>query len=221
MRYDPNKYDPKKDLIAIHQIRRLFRVAERILGRSLPFDEEGLRMISRSNDERALRVLRLIWKVIMRSLERHAPLIAKILEPYKQYGHDNFHDIYSMAIDGFIHALFKFDRSKNVKFSSYFVLWVKSRANAFLRDNVVHASLDDFEVPPRSTWVHPNDDTARVDLDKAISALGDRDRDIVWKYAALGYTYEEIAREYGVSRQRIEQLYKKSLKRMREQLEAR
>ena len=59
---------------------------------------------------------------------------------------------------------------------------------------------------------------ARDFCEKALSILPDRQRDLVEKYYIDGMTQTELGKEYGVSKQRIEQIIKQGLKIVRERL---
>ena len=62
----------------------------------------------------------------------HMRLVVKIALQYRRYG-INIMDIISEGNTGLMHALQKFDRSKNNRFSTYAVLWVR----AFIQDFIL------------------------------------------------------------------------------------
>ncbi|RLF27711.1 MAG: hypothetical protein DRN14_05060 [Thermoplasmata archaeon] len=209
-------YDPKKDLKSIRRIRLLFRLAEKVVG-PLDFNEQGLAKIARSPHPRAQRISRLIRRELEKLLERHHPLLVWIVESFEVPDQNTFQEYYSEAVDGFLHALFKFDEGKGVKFATYATIWARSRIGSLAERNKEFGRFFDEGLPPRSARVYP-DNALHLDVRSAFESLKERDKMIVWKYAVLGYTYEEIAKEYGVSKQRIEQVYKRCLRRMREKL---
>lgn len=61
----------------------------------------------------------------------HLRLVVKIALQYKNYG-ISIMDIISEGNTGLMHALQKFDRTKNVRFSTYALLWIRANIQDFI-----------------------------------------------------------------------------------------
>lgn len=152
-------------------------------------------------------------------------------------------DLISEGNLGLIKALDKFDDSKNVKFISYAVWWVKqamldsiSKNKAYLGNEIKPRESNDLVMENRLAYeddddvsyyeVEGNDnDSLSVEeeqrnmVSELLEPLNDRERDIVKSFYGIGgdkiLTLTEISKKYGISVQRAMQIKKKSFKKMR------
>lgn len=154
-------------------------------------------------------------------------------------------DLISDGNLGLIRAIDKFDESKNVKFISYAVWWIRQgilenlekhskkkkvevendEINASNAANVTSLNLDDDE-PSQDVGGFSNAeeelDAPETLVDELLSKLNERERSIIEKYYGINgqkaMTLDELGEEFNISKERIRQIKKKSFRIMRTQV---
>ena len=152
----------------------------------------------------------------------------------------SFKEIISEGIYGMIDAVKNFDLSKNVRFITYASWWVKYRIGEWLKSKSVIKGCDNIislNAPIENTddkctiedtipceyssideYVDREHDTGcSVILKDALSCLNEREIDIVKRYNK-GDSLENIASDYGISRERIRQINMRAMEKMKKYL---
>lgn len=150
-------------------------------------------------------------------------------------------DLISDGNVGLIRALDKFDETKNVKFISYAVWWIKQAMLESIKKNKLFSKSEiepnntndsamerkliydeDDEVSYYEVESKENDmveDERKSTVSELLTPLNDRERDIVKSFYGIGDRKElsltEMSEKYGISVQRVMQIKKKSFKKMR------
>ena len=198
--------------------------------------------ITRKEEERLIRLYKngsLIAK--NKLLESNLRFVFDIARRYTGRGVP-ISDLISEGNMGLIRALEKFDETKNVKFISYAVWWVKqamlesieknkaftrnetspSKANDLIREKKAECDDDDvsyYEIDTKYKDTSSDADEQKSMVSELLTPLNDRERDIVKSFYGIGDSKElsltEISKKYGISVQRAMQIKKKSFKKMR------
>lgn len=110
---------------------------------------------------------------------------------------------------------------------AYLVRATRNKALDLLRSAAVRYAggpVDDHDKDDRTTSVE-DDVIERVDAERgggrvwdALSVLGERERQILWKYKALGRPRADVAAEFGVSPARVSQISTQALKTLQSEL---
>lgn len=148
-------------------------------------------------------------------------------------------DLVSAGTLGLIRAGELFDPQLGYKFSTYAALWIKQAIGRYLDDHarlvripihVVDTAEKRAALPPeRLVWLDTQDSAtvasvpgaadealARRDVERLIDAIeSERTRRMVRLYYLQELTLREIGDEFGLTRQRVEQLISKGLEEMR------
>ena len=144
-------------------------------------------------------------------------------------------DLISEGNIGLTKAIGKFDETKGVKFISYAVWWIrqsildcikktKSTSDMETRESDFEPDANDFNIA--SVGFVEEDDDYEMSQDKIcgkvgelLDTLSERERDIVKLYFGIGGNKEcnlgDISEKYGLSKERVRQIKKNALKKMR------
>lgn len=184
-------------------------------------EEKEIGKLVKEGDEKAIN------KLILCNLK----FVIMIAKSYKSYGIP-FSDLIAEGNIGLIKAAKKFDFTKDNKFISYAVWWIKQSIQDYIKKNV---SLN-TEVQEIFTVINKeesddfvNDDLLEDDYDEEISkietvsslmeCLNRREIDIISSYFGLGnedeLTLEEIGNKYGLTKERVRQIKEKALIKLR------
>lgn len=151
-------------------------------------------------------------------------------------------DLISDGNLGLIKAIEKFDESKDVKFISYAVWWIKQgilenieknskkkkveveddEINASIASTVTQLDYDKEEVVKNETeYINNYEPLEPPELlvEDLLSKLNERERSIIEKYFGVNgqkaMTLDELGEEFNLSKERIRQIKKKSFRLMR------
>jgi len=149
---------------------------------------------------------------------------------------------------GLLRAIDKFDETKDVKFISYAVWWVRqAMLESIKKKNLLsfvemepdkdnEASLDkkliedeEDDVQAKDTFSNEIDEKSReinenqrLVISDLISSLSDRERDIIENYYGLNdrkeLTLTDIGKKYGLSSERVRQVKLKALRKLRSKI---
>lgn len=152
---------------------------------------------------------------------------------------------------GLLRAIDKFDDSKNVKFISYAVWWIRQAMSEAIKKRKLinfvdiceeseHDSkleeaayndqeFDFFETTHNSLFSNEDEETndevlshKKDVVNNVLSSLEERERDIIERYYGIGdkkeLTLSEIGEMYGLSSERVRQIKKQGMKKLRTQI---
>jgi RNA polymerase sigma factor (sigma-70 family) len=171
-------------------------------------------------------------------LKQYTDLMYKLTNKYfgyygKQY---TFEDLFQEAQLATLKAIRTYDESKNVKLITHIYNQINFRFSHYSRANtgiikVPAKYISDESVRPKIVDCDFMFDNAESDfgsykisdnnlmIDEYLNVLSDKQKDIVSKIHLYGYTCEEVAKMYGVSRQFITQSVNSSLNKIRKNFE--
>jgi RNA polymerase sigma factor (sigma-70 family) len=170
-------------------------------------------------------------------LKQYTDLMYKLTNKYfrfygKQY---TFDDLFQEAQLATLNAIRTFDESKNVKLITHIYNQINFRFSHYSRSNtgiikVPAKYLTDESVRPKiidCDFMYDNADNLgsykisdnNLMIEEYLGILSDKQKDIVSKIHLDGYTCEEVAHMYGVSRQFITQTVHSSLNKIRKTFE--
>ncbi|KYM44084.1 sigma-70 family RNA polymerase sigma factor [Fusobacterium necrophorum] len=163
-------------------------------------------------------------------IEKNINLVHKI---NRMYGSSE--DGFQEGILAFCHAIDKFDETKKVKLSSYAFHWIRQRIKRY-RDREkyrvpahviekmtkeerkirIDFEYRDFKSEDETTIEEENSICLKSTLEQYIKiACSEKEAFILQKIYFEGYQQNELAKEMGVCRQRINAIVKKSLQKIR------
>ena len=149
---------------------------------------------------------------------------------------------------GLLRAIDKFDESKDVKFISYAVWWIRqAMLESIKKKNAINfveiepntdndSSMDkkfieddEDDVQTKETFSNEIDEKSReinenqrIVISDLISSLSDRERDIIENYYGLNdrkeLTLTDIGKKYGLSSERVRQVKLKALRKLRSKI---
>ena len=110
-------------------------------------------------------------------------------------------------------------KNYNKNMISPFATFVKNCINSCISKEIKNQEKGTINIEIENTY---NDFIINIENNEliwiAISKLNDRYRKILFLYIYEGYTFEEISKMYNVTKVRIQQIYKKSLEIIKEEL---
>jgi len=223
----------REPLLTPGQERSLFRQynylkfkASRLRERVDPLrvNEEQLRnleAILAAADEARGRIVRANLRLVVSIARRHIG---------RAFGRAELFEIISDGNVSLLRAVEKFDYTRGYKFSTY-ASWAIMRNYArtipetLYQGGRQHAGNDDFldTVPDQHEPDQDADEreNLRKTLDRGLAQLSERERAVIMRHFGLGddekpETLDEIGRRYGVTKERIRQIERKAMKKLRE-----
>lgn len=147
-------------------------------------------------------------------IESHKKLIYKVANQYKHSGVP-FEDLVQEGMIGLMEAKSHFDPTKNVKFSTYAVYWIKKRIlNAI--SNEKKLSLDAIQLEDNlvtaKNETHADDTNISLSLPQNIPEI---ERKVILMLYQEQQTLNEIALSLNITRERARQIKEKALRRLR------
>lgn len=149
--------------------------------------------------------------------DRYFPLVASLAA---RYAPDEYWrlELISEGLCALLEAYDRFDRTRGVGFAAYASFRVRGAMLDLLRREMRHADRVVELEHALSAAVEPEETDYRLELVRAaLDRLDQRDRRIIEAILLEGLTQREVAAELGVSPPRINQLYHRALKRLREE----
>ena len=144
-------------------------------------------------------------------------------------------DLISEGNLGLVKAIEKFDTTKDVKFITYAVYWVREYMSASIRKNYSRADLtliDDLQDTAKKNDAKPIANTKIYDIedeecddgkdkmiDELLCVLNDKEKNIMEFTYGLGgrkpLTFQEIGKKYHISSERVRQIKIEALDKVR------
>ena len=144
-------------------------------------------------------------------------------------------DLISEGNLGLVKAIEKFDTTKNVKFITYAVYWVREYMSASIRKNYSRADLtliEDLQDTAKKNDAKPIANTKLYDIedeecddgkdkmiDELLCVLNDKEKNIMeFTYGLYGHkplTFQEIGKKYHISSERVRQIKIEALDKVR------
>jgi RNA polymerase sigma factor (sigma-70 family) len=171
-------------------------------------------------------------------LKQYTDLMYKLtIKYFRSYGKQyTFDDLFQEAQIATLRAIRTFDETKNVKLITHIYNQINFRFSHYSRSNnglirVPAKYITDESVKPKIVdcdFMYDNADSElgsykisdnNLILEEYLSILSLKQKDIVSKIHLYGYTCEEVAKMYGVSRQLITQTVHSSLDKIRKTFE--
>ena len=170
-------------------------------------------------------------------IEHNLRLVVYISKHFENTG-VNIEDLISIGTIGLIKAVNTFNSAKNIKLATYASRCIENEILMFLRKRGAQRSELSFDEPLNTDWdgnelllsdilgtdgdevSRPlEDDAEKAMLREAVSALGEREREIIsLRFGLPGgreYTQKEVADLLGISQSYISRLEKKIIERLR------
>ena len=174
-------------------------------------------------------------------IEHNLRLVVYLSRHFENTG-VNIEDLISIGTIGLIKAVNTFNSAKNIKLATYASRCIENEILMYLRKRGAQRSELSFDEPLNTDWdgnelllsdilgtdgdevSRPlEDDAERAMLRRAVSALSEREREIISLRFGLGcgreYTQKEVADLLGISQSYISRLEKKIIERLRREMQ--
>lgn len=168
-------------------------------------------------------------------LKQYTDLMFKLT--YKYFGYYNnrysFDDLFQEAQLATLTAIRTFDESKKVKLITHIYNQINFRFSHYSRSNTGLIKIPANVISKKLTtpiiadseYIYNNieSDIAsytisddNLVIEEYMKILDERQKDIIYKIFILGFTYDELANEYKITRQAVSQLVNTSFKKIRQ-----
>lgn len=174
-------------------------------------------------------------------IEHNLRLVVYLSRHFENTG-VNIEDLISIGTIGLIKAVNTFNSAKNIKLATYASRCIENEILMYLRKRGAQRSELSFDEPLNTDWdgnelllsdilgtdgdevSRPlEDDAEKAMLRRAVSALSEREREIISLRFGLGcgreYTQKEVADLLGISQSYISRLEKKIIERLRREMQ--
>ena len=174
-------------------------------------------------------------------IEHNLRLVVYLSRHFENTG-VNIEDLISIGTIGLIKAVNTFNSAKNIKLATYASRCIENEILMYLRKRGAQRSELSFDEPLNTDWdgnelllsdilgtdgdevSRPlEDDAERAMLRRAVSALSEREREIISLRFGLGcgreYTQKEVADLLGIAQSYISRLEKKIIERLRREMQ--
>lgn len=162
--------------------------------------------------------------------------VVSIAKKYRSKTDVSFADLISEGNIGLIKAAKKFDPTRNIKFSSYAVWWIKASINECIEEykgNIEYNFVDDYQIvnlaEKDTLYNDVNEDfekkmnnlqSRQSAIDDLIKCLEEREKKIIILFYGLGDTpremnLEEISKEMCLTKERVRQIKDSALVKLK------
>lgn len=189
-------------------------------------EEVSLALSAQGGDKKALDTL----------VKHNLRFVITIAKKYRSISNVSFDDLISEGNLGLIRAVYKFDTTRNVKFSSCAIWWIKAYINDYIsnynssfayettddenllsiyENNAMYDEVDeDFEKKMN------NISSRRTAIDELTTCLEEREKKIIMLFYGLGeyrkeMNLDEISREMSLTKERVRQIKDMALVKLR------
>ena len=155
----------------------------------------------------------------------HIGLVYNILNSYVPRSHPLYEDLFQEGFLGLLVAIPKFDPAREVPFHAYAAYWIRAYILLHLRKYTPTPYDTSKAIEIASTLPSPEEVAIRMEelhiftpvLDSFVEKADDRERYILQNRSLADEpsSLEEIALHWGVSRQRVDQIEKRLLNKLR------
>lgn len=171
-------------------------------------------------------------------IEKHMGIVTYHADRFQGFRNLEREDLVQAGIEGLLEAIKRFKEEKGFKFATYAPWWVRQKMNAFIceqnslppnyqtRQKVIKEQyvnflyLEDVLSNHEEIIRHQGMSTEMLvskkekndHLKECISHLNEKEQIVIKKYSMIdGVVMEDVAKEMGVTRQRVQQIEQKAL----------
>lgn len=136
-------------------------------------------------------------QTVEEAVNQCTPLVKFIVSKWIRNHYGDYNDLCQAGYMGVVEAFNRFDKKKNVKFSTYAFWWIRRRVKDTATDNwkVMNNSAPEEWGMSKETY---EIDEEAMDIANMISKLTDRDQEMMIM-RAQGYTFDEIKDKIGAN----------------------
>lgn len=155
-------------------------------------------------------------------IAEHLPLVRSVVKEYTGYG-VSFDDLFQEGVLGLIEAQKRFDPGRETKFSTYATYWVKKKVLETLsnENKESHSSLHEQETEavtgPGTVEQKVKRMLPQIYREKSFPGI---EKKILGLSLEQGKPLNEIGEILGMSRERVRQLKKRALRRIKKNTES-
>lgn len=164
-------------------------------------------------------------------IKHNLRFVISVAKKYRSKTDVSFADLISEGNIGLIKAAKKFDPTRNIKFSSYAVWWIKSSINECIdcyKGNIEYNFVDDYQIvnlaEKDNLYDDVNDEFERKmnnlqsrqsAIDDLVKCLEERERKIIMLFYWREMNLEEISREMCLTKERVRQIKDSALVKLK------
>lgn len=210
----------------IEELNKYFQDVKKYNKRLTPEEEKELTYKLQNGDNKAFDKL----------INHNLRFVVSVAKKYRSKTDVSFADLISEGNIGLMKAAYKFDPSRNIRFSSYAVWWIKASINECIeryKGNVECNFLDDYQivniVENGDKYDTINDEfekkmnnlqSRQSAIDDLIKCLEEREKKIIMLFYGLGETnkemnLEEISKEMSLTKERVRQIKDNALVKLK------
>lgn len=210
----------------IEELDKYFEDVKKYKKRLTREEEVNLAYKIKDGDEAALDKL----------IKHNLRFVVSVAKKYRYKTDVSFADLISEGNIGLIKAAKKFDPTRNIKFSSYAVWWIKASINECIecyKGNIEYNFVDDYQIvnlaEKDSLYDDVNEEfekkmnnlqSRKSAIDDLIKCLEEREKKIIMLFYGLGDTHremnlEEISKEMCLTKERVRQIKDNALVKLK------
>ena len=169
-------------------------------------------------------------------IKHNLRFVVSVAKKYRYKTDVSFADLISEGNIGLIKAARKFDPTRNIKFSSYAVWWIKSSINECIesyKGNIEYNFVDDYQIVNLVDKDSPYDDvneefekkmnniqSRKSAIEDLVKCLEEREKKIIMLFFGLGdsereMNLDEISKEMCLTKERVRQIKDNALVKMK------
>ena len=169
-------------------------------------------------------------------IKHNLRFVVSVAKKYRYKTDVSFADLISEGNIGLIKAARKFDPTRNIKFSSYAVWWIKSSINECIesyKGNIEYNFVDDYQIVNLVDKDSPYDDvneefekkmnniqSRKSAIEDLVKCLEEREKKIIMLFFGLGdsereMNLDEISKEMCLTKERVRQIKDNALVKLK------
>ena len=210
----------------VEELDTYFQEVNKYKKRLTPEQEKELGFKIQQGDKMALDTL----------IKHNLRFVISIAKKYRKYTDVSFSDLISEGNIGLIKAANKFDPTKNIKFSSYAVWWIKASIKECIegyKGKIEYSIVDDYQVTnlDEKDLIYDeineefekkmnNLQSRQSAIEDLIKCLEEREKKIIMLFYGLGNTskemnLDEVSKEMGITKERVRQIKDDAIVKMK------
>lgn len=210
----------------IEELDKYFEDVKKYNKRLSKEEEKELAYKIQEGDENALNKL----------VKHNLRFVVSIAKKYRSKTDVSFADLISEGNIGLIKAAQKFDPTRNIRFSTYAVWWIKASINECIEEykgNIEYNFVDDYQIinltEKNNMYDNVNEDfekkmnnlqSRKSAIEDLIKCLEEREKKIIMLFYGLGDTpkemnLEEISQEMSLTKERVRQIKDNALVKLK------